>query len=199
MLAVDIPITWEPDKPFIPVVDNPEMRTLSPSFNGGDVEIWADTVPLFQTKTTSSKVSIVVSIEVISLPDILSTETLNPPPFVFVLSNIAESPTSYPSPLLITLIELIDPEVVLSTSDVCVVISLDSIIKSLSAYWSDTLYGYVFLTKLVLLNSNVFWLTLKFSITGSGTVIPDVITDLYVFPIKYGNLGRRELVVIPAK
>ena len=39
MLAVDTPITWEPDKPFIAVVDNPEIRTLSPSFNEGDVEI----------------------------------------------------------------------------------------------------------------------------------------------------------------
>ena len=72
-------------------------------------------------------------------------------------------------------IESIEPEVVLSTIDDWVVISFDSIIKSLSAYWSDTLYGYVFLTKSLLLKSNVFWLTLKFSVTG---------LDLKVFPIK---------------
>ena len=91
---------------------------------------------------------------------------------------------------MIISIESIEPEVVLSTIVDCVVISFDSIIKSLSAYWSDTLYGYVFLTKSLLLKSNVFWFTLKFSVTG---------LDLKVFPIKYGNLGTREFVVIPAK
>ena len=39
MLAVCTPIIWEPDKPLIPVVDSPEIETLSPSFNEGDVEM----------------------------------------------------------------------------------------------------------------------------------------------------------------
>ena len=42
---------------------------------------------------------------------------------------------------MIILIESIEPDVVDSTIDDCLVISFDSIIKSLSANSSDTLYG----------------------------------------------------------
>ena len=77
------------------MVLRPDITTLSPPFKSGAVEIYAATwVGSLQTKTVSSKVSTVVSIEVISLPDTLLTETLNPPPFVSVLSKTAESPTS---------------------------------------------------------------------------------------------------------
>ena len=72
---------------------NPDITTLSLLLRDGDVDIKAD-IPLlsFLTKTTFSKVSTVVLIDVMSLPFILSTETLNPPPWVPVLSNVAESP-----------------------------------------------------------------------------------------------------------
>ena len=95
VLAVTIPITWEPAKFLIPVVLNPDITTLSLLFKDGAVEIYADTVfGLAYTKTTFSKVLSVVLIDVISFPLILLTDTLKPPPFVFVLSNIAASPTS---------------------------------------------------------------------------------------------------------
>ena len=95
MCPVSIPITWEPVKPFTEVVLRPDITTLSPPFKSGAVEIYAETWDgSLQTNTVFSKVSTVVSIEVISFPDTLFTDTLNPPPFVFVLSNTAESPTS---------------------------------------------------------------------------------------------------------
>ena len=40
-------------------------------------------------------------IDSIVFPEILLTDTLKPPPLVSVLSNIAESPTSQLSPVLI--------------------------------------------------------------------------------------------------
>ena len=43
--------------------------------------------------------------------------------------------------MLIIWIEFIEPDVVDSTIDDCLVISLDSTIKSLSANGSETLYG----------------------------------------------------------
>ena len=93
--AVSIPILWDPDKPLIAVVLKPDITTLSLSFRLGAVEIYADTwLGSLQTKIVFSKVSIVVTIELISFPDTLFTDTLKPPPFVPVLSNIAESPTS---------------------------------------------------------------------------------------------------------
>ena len=60
---------------------NPDITTLSLSLRDGDVDINAD-IPLlsFLTKTTLSKLSIVVLIDVMSLPFIWSTDTLNPPP-----------------------------------------------------------------------------------------------------------------------
>ena len=92
--AVLTPILWEPGKLTTAVVLKPDITTLSPSLNDGDVDIKADTSPssLF-TKTTLLNVLMVVSIEVISLPFTLSTVTLSPPPSVSVLSKIAELPT----------------------------------------------------------------------------------------------------------
>ena len=76
------------------VLLNPEITTRSLLFKVGEVDINADiSSKLFFTKTTFSKVSTVVSIDVISFPLILLTDTLNPPPFVPVLSNSAELPT----------------------------------------------------------------------------------------------------------
>ena len=95
MFAVWTPRTWAPANPLIAVVDSPEIITLSPSFKEGAVEINAETVPpFFQVNIVLSKVSTVVSIEVTSLPAILFTVTLKPPPFVPVLSNTALSPIS---------------------------------------------------------------------------------------------------------
>ena len=62
--------------------------------------------------------------------------------------------------MLIIWIEFIEPDVVDSTTDDCCVISLDSTIKSLSANWSETLYGYVFLTKFEFSISNWPWVNL---------------------------------------
>ena len=92
--AVLTPILWEPGKFTTAVVLKPDITTLSPSLNDGDVDIKADTSPSsLLTKTTLLNVFMVVSIEVISLPFTLSTVTLSPPPSVSVLSKIAELPT----------------------------------------------------------------------------------------------------------
>ena len=92
--AVLIPILCDPASPLIAVVLKPDITTLSWAFKLGAVPIYAATwVGSLQTKV-ASKVSTVVLIDSIGLPDTLLTETLNPPPLVSVLSNTAESPTS---------------------------------------------------------------------------------------------------------
>ena len=91
---MSIPIWCVPDKPFIAVVLNPEITTLSPPFKLGAVEINADTCEGSLQIKVASKVSIVVSTDIMSFPSTLFTETLKPPPFVSVLSNVATSPTS---------------------------------------------------------------------------------------------------------
>ena len=79
----------------MPVVLKPEMFIISLSFKDGAVDMKADTVlESLETKTVFWYESIVVSTEVTFFPNILLTETLKPPPFVFVLSNTAVSPTS---------------------------------------------------------------------------------------------------------
>ena len=89
-----MPILCDPDNPLISVVLKPDITTLSCAFKLGAVEIYAATwVGSLQTKV-ASKVSTVVLIDFIGLPATLLTDTLNPPPFVSVLLNIAESPTS---------------------------------------------------------------------------------------------------------
>ena len=50
----------------------------------------------------------------------------------------------------------ISPFVTDSILDICLIVSFDSIIKSLSANFSSTTYGNVFLNKLELLKSK-FW------------------------------------------
>ena len=91
---VFIPILNESVSSGISVVLNPDITTLSPLLSDGDVEINAEICSSsFSIKTTFSYVSIVVLIDVISFPKTLSTEALNPPPSVLVLSNITEFPT----------------------------------------------------------------------------------------------------------
>ena len=93
VLAVDIAMLKELLRPEADTVLNPLITTRSPLFKEGAVDINADiSRPWSWTKTTFSKVSIVVSIEVISLPFNLLTETLKPPPSVPVLSKTADSP-----------------------------------------------------------------------------------------------------------
>ena len=76
------------------VVVNPDIITRSLLLRVGAVDIKADTPSdSFLINTTFSYASTVVSIEVISFPSTLLTETLKPPPFVSVLSNVAALPT----------------------------------------------------------------------------------------------------------
>ena len=82
-----------------------------------------------------------MSILVISLPCILETSALIPPPLVPVLSNLTLSPILYPLPEETILKLFTFPFVVPSIREIWSIISFDSIIKSLSAYGSDTLYG----------------------------------------------------------
>ena len=62
--------------------------------------------------------------------------------------------------------------------EICLIVSFDSIIKSLSPNSSSTRYGNVFLSKFELLKSKLWSKILLSFITG----------DLYDFPIKYGYL-----------
>ena len=89
------------------------------------------------------------------LPVTVLTIAAAPPPEVFVLSNTKLSPTLYPLPDSTTWKSSIVPLVTDSTTDTCFVSSLDSMIKSLSAVASETLYGKVFLIILELLKSKL--------------------------------------------
>ena len=92
--VVSIPILNVLFNPDTDVVLNPDIITRSLLLRAGAVDIKADTPSdSFLTNTTFSYVSTVVSIEVISFPRTLSTETLKPPPFVSVLSKVAVLPT----------------------------------------------------------------------------------------------------------
>ena len=91
---MSIPILNVLFNPDTDVVLNPDIITRSLLLRAGAVDIKADTPSdSFLTNTTFSYVSTVVSIEVISFPRTLSTETLKPPPFVSVLSKVAVLPT----------------------------------------------------------------------------------------------------------
>ena len=70
-----------------------------------------------------------------------------------VLSKTVKSPTLYPSPPSKTVISLISPFVTDSIFVICLIVSFDSIIKSLSPNSSSTRYGNVFLNKFELLKS----------------------------------------------
>ena len=84
----------DPANPLISVVLKPDITTLSWAFKLGAVPIYAATwFESLQTKV-ALKVSTVVLIDSIVFPETLLTDTLKPPPFVSVLSNIAESPIS---------------------------------------------------------------------------------------------------------
>ena len=79
-----------------------------------------------------------------------------PPPLVSVLSNVARSPTLYPSPASWISNDWTDPLVTDSIVELCSNISLGSLIKSLSDPLSPTAYGRVFLIKSELLKSYVW-------------------------------------------
>ena len=71
----------------------PEIDTISPLLRDGEVDINAEKFPfLLLVNTTLLNVSVFVSIDVIFLPFNSLTDTLNPPPFVSVLSNSAVFP-----------------------------------------------------------------------------------------------------------
>ena len=70
------------------------------------------------------------------------------------------------------------------TSEISFVVSFASCIKSLPEFDPFNLYGKVFLTNFVELKSKDWSNMLVFSKL-----------DLYEFPIKYGNLGTKVLVV----
>ena len=127
----------------------------------------------------------------ISLPTKLNTFASTLLPNVPVLSNIKVSPTEYLSPALRTLKPSILPLRIESTITFWFTISFDSIIKSLSAYVSLTLYGRVFLISDDPLKSKD-WFKVLFS---------EIKLFLNLLPIKYGNIGKSWLdpVVMPAK
>ena len=93
----------------------------------------------------------VVSILDTPIPTISDTSALNPDPFVSSWLNDVRSPTLYPVPPSKIVILSIPPLVTASIFDICLIYSLDSSMKSLSANSSPTLYGLVFLTKFELL------------------------------------------------
>ena len=89
LFVVSIPIL-DPDSPLIAVVLKPDMMILSCAFK------LSKNICCYMMDLSNK--SCIVSINscinwLTSLPDTLLTDTLRPPPFVFVLSNIAESPT----------------------------------------------------------------------------------------------------------
>ena len=92
----------------------------------------------FQVNTTFSNFCKVVSILETPIPTISSTLALKPDPFVSVLSKTVKSPTLYPSPPSKTVKSSIFPFVTDSIFVICLIVSFDSIIKSLSPNSSST-------------------------------------------------------------
>ena len=80
---------------------------------------------------------------------------LNPDPFDPVLSKTVKSPILYPSPPSKTVTSSTSPFVTDSIFVICLIVSFDSVIKSLSPNSSSTRYGKVFLNKLELLKSKL--------------------------------------------
>ena len=125
-----IPILWEFVNPKIEVF-KPETRTLSSLFksiNGKNFPFTS--LLLTQVNTISSNVLRFVLIEDTPRPTISLTSALKPVPFVPVLSKDVRSPTLYPVPgfnMVIFSTPPLDTDV---TSVVCLMVSLDSIIKS---------------------------------------------------------------------
>ena len=77
------------------------------------------------------------------------------------------------------MIEDTEPSLIESTTIFCLLISLLSMIKSLSAVGSAILYPKVFLDRDELLKSKVW----------SKDLFSSNVFDLYSSPIKYGNVG----------
>ena len=80
-----------------------------------------------------------VSILKTPIPTIFDTSAAKPLPYVFSLSNETTSPTLYPSPPSKIIISSTSPFPTVSTIVFCLIVSFDSIRKSLSAYCSETL------------------------------------------------------------
>ena len=138
MVSVETPTLNDPVR-LTTVVLNPEIDIEVWSFNSKKGKRFAVTLKSsFQVNIACSCCSKVVSILDTPIPTISSTFALNPDPFVSVLSKTVRSPTLYPSPPSNTLILLIFPLVTDSICDNCLIVSFDSIIKSLSPNSSST-------------------------------------------------------------
>ena len=161
-------------------MDSPDKITLSLLYKLWLGEIETLILLSNQVKTELEYSSEEVSKELIDGPVILLTDTFNPSPEVPVLSNINWSFTLNEDPALTISNLSIGPVDTDSTSIFWSLISFVSTMKSLSAYGSSTLYGNVFLTKSELLKSKDWSISKKLSLVGF---------DLYLSPIKYGNIG----------
>ena len=138
MVSVETPILNDPARLSILVL-NPETDIELWSFSSMKGKVVTPTLSLsFQVNTTFSNFCEVVSILETPIPTISSTLALNPDPFVSVLSKTAKSPTLYPSPPSKTVISSISPFVIDSIFVICLIVSFDSIIKSLSPNSSST-------------------------------------------------------------
>ena len=135
---------------------NPEITISSSFLNSclGKIETFTS-FSFFQLNIAPSYVSIEVSIFKISGPFKEDTFEINPPPSVPPSSKFKISFTLYFVPELRILNPLIDPLFIDSIIALCLEISFVSIIKSLSAYSSDILYGKVLRNKLELLNGTL--------------------------------------------
>ena len=102
---------------------------------------------LFHTKTKFSNLSNTESILETPIPTISSTSALKPDPSVSVSSKTVRSPTLYPDPPSKIVMLSTSPFVTDSIFEICLIVSFDSIIKSLSPNCSSTRYGSVFLNK----------------------------------------------------
>ena len=137
-MSVEIPILNDPVR-LTTLVLNPDIDIDVWSFNSKKGRTFAVTLSLsFQVNTALSCFCKVVSILETPIPMISSTLALNPDPFVSVLSKTVKSPTLYPSPPSRTVISFTFPFVTDSIFDICLIVSFDSIIKSLSPNSSST-------------------------------------------------------------
>ena len=153
MVSVETPTLNDPVK-LTTLVFNPDTDIEVWLFNSKKGSKFAVTLLLsFQVNTAFSNLSKVVSILDIPIPTNSSTLALNPDPFVSVLSKTVRSPTLYPSPPSKTVKSFISPFVTDSILEICLIVSFDSIIKSLSPNSSSTRYGNVFLSRFELLKS----------------------------------------------
>ena len=140
-LSVETP-TLNVSLKFNIVVLNPTIDTDSSCSISKNGERFTCTwFGLFQVNMTLLNLSSVVSILDTPIPTISETSAVNPEPFVPSSSNDVKSPIWYPDPPSKIFIFSIDPCVIDSIDDICLIFSYDSVIKSLSANCSPTLYG----------------------------------------------------------